>query len=58
MQRYTYSSVQMENNYTGKFSFLGKNESLQGDVSVTAGVVLQPVEPLCGLGNHLYMGNL
>ena len=37
---------------------LGKDDSITSDLGMTAGVVLRLVEPICGLGHHLYTGNL
>ena len=37
---------------------LGKDDSITSDLGMTAGVVLRLVEPICGLGHHLYTDNL
>ena len=35
----------------------GKDDSLGGELGMTAAVVLKLVEPICGLGHHIYMDN-
>ena len=37
---------------------VGKDDSLDGTLGMTAAVVLRLVEPICGLGHHIYMDNL
>ena len=45
--------------YTLYFLLSGKDDSLnRGDLGMTAAVVLRLVEPICGLGHHMYMDNL
>ena len=45
--------------YTLYFLLTGKDDSLsRGDLGMTAAVVLRLVEPICGLGHHMYMDNL
>ena len=36
----------------------GKDDSLDGELGMTAAVVLRLVEPICGLGHHIYVDNL
>ena len=36
----------------------GKDDSLDGELGMTAAVVLHLVEPICGLGHHIYVDNL
>lgn len=44
--------------YTQSSSITGKDDSLGGELGMTAAVVLRLVEPICGLGHHMYMDNL
>ena len=37
---------------------LGKDDSLESELGVTAGVVLRLLEPICGQGHYLYTHNL